>query len=155
MLLLSFLTIFTIFTPLVSSWSIAFYSGDKCDQDPNFSSSSYSGSSTDMSWCLQAGEPGQGCQWHTNSGATSEDCSVATQPMPGSFRYEEGSQCCVEIGDNTECLYKECEYPGPGDCYPTKYMPFKPDGPNYLTFTCGDAGWLKKTIRANDTDPSS
>ncbi|KAF2162141.1 hypothetical protein M409DRAFT_27524 [Zasmidium cellare ATCC 36951] len=138
-------------SPFVSAWDITFYSGENCDHNPDFSSWSYSGSSTDTSWCLQAGEPGHNCEHLTDAGATTDECSEPAEPMPGSFRYSEGSRCCVQIGQDTDCLYKECKYPPPEDCYPTRYMPFKLRGPNYLTFTCGDVDGVDRRRTVNVT----
>lgn len=48
------------------AWSIMFYSGENCNNDPSFDNVEYSGN-TQMSDCLIAGEPGQAdkdhCVW--------------------------------------------------------------------------------------------
>lgn len=113
--------------------------------------------------------------------------------MPGSFRYTEGSYCCVEKDVVTDCSvsriladaclcsrcsdlssihqHKECKTPGPGNCWPTSYMPFftgkskcyRVDrlalvvvrlmsvAANYLTFTCSDGSGVDKKRAVNGT----
>lgn len=70
------------FAALASAWSIAFYSGENCNQDPSFADATYSG--TGQSGCLAAGAPGNGCEWHTNNGANSAPCTGPMSPAPGS-----------------------------------------------------------------------
>ncbi|CAK3869211.1 Hypothetical predicted protein [Lecanosticta acicola] len=131
------------FLPLtVSAWSIAFYTGENCEQDTSFNDVQYLGDT--QSDCLIPGERGQDdvdhCTWYTNNGADSAVCTGPMDPQPQSWMFGSNGQptpmCYVNYEE--ECDILEWEHvPVQGECYKIADLEAKPNG-NPIHFRCFD-----------------
>ncbi|KXS97943.1 hypothetical protein AC578_3399 [Pseudocercospora eumusae] len=107
-----------------AQWSIAFYTGETCNNDASFNNTNYLGDH--KSTCLLAGENAHYCTWHTENGQNAHLCTAPMDPPPASFRFAQGGQCIVSWSESCEVA----NWPGSEDdelvsntCYKTSELP--------------------------------
>lgn len=126
----------SILVPVATAWNVAFYDNTaySCgDSNDDFSYSVYSGSG--QGDCLAAGNPGDSCQWWTDSGlGFAQPCTMPMSPPPGSISLQEGTNCILSW--TSDCLGSEM-FGASGICS----APPAPDGGSdgTLYFKCSDA----------------